>query len=388
MLKKCITALAIWLGASAGATDWTVGIREGGGGFFLTSPDQAFHLNILGYSQFTGNGYFGDYDGSAERPDAPFGFGVRRARIDLMATMFRSWELLTEIGTPTLRIPGAVTGSDVGIVETRLTTPIYKDYLQIRIGKFVVPFSSENARSSRRLDTIERSLMLNSLIAANFLDTQMGLMLYGRVAEGIFNYYIGLFNGSGSSLNTDSDNNGAKDLQIKIVFNPTRGLTFGFAYDTHSDPTTTVTLYDHAMVPFATGQVAGRRHGFEVDLDVSSRIFSFRFELLGVSFTDTTTGLVNPVRSLWGAYFQTGIFVTGGEDEGFELIFRYELARHGVTGSISDLQSGIFGWNWYFNPSLRYQLNYIFEAPSRAGAGAYASARAKHMLLNELQVKF
>ncbi len=389
MLKKCITALAFCLGAAAGAAEWSVGVREGGGGFYLASPDQTFHLSLLGYSQFTENLYFGDYKGSATRPDATFGFGVRRVRIDTIATLYRSWELLTEIGTPTLRIPGAIAGSDMGIVESRLTAALYKDYLQIRVGKFVVPLSSENARSSRRLDTVERSNILTSLIAANFLDTQMGVMIYGRFAEGIFNYYLGLFNGSGNTLTTDSDNNGDKDFQAKVVFNPTRGLTFGFGYNTHSDPTTTVSLYDHAMVPYATGQTAGRRHGFEVDLDITSRIFSFRMEVLGATFSESVASAVtNPVRSMFGAYLQTGLFLAGGEEGGFELLFRYEFARHSAAAQTSDLQSGIFGWNWYINPSARYQMNYIFEAPSKATTGVYASAGVKHMVLNELQVKF
>ncbi len=393
MLKKCITALAFWVGAAASAADpatasWGVGVREGGGGFYLSSPDQAFQLSLMGYGQFTGNLFLGSYQGSTTRPDALLGFGVRRARIDLVAKMYRNLELLTEIGTPSVRIPGSVVGSDVGILETRLTTPLFKEYLQLRLGKFVVPFSSENARSSRRLDTVERSALLSSLVAAGFLDTQMGAMVYGRMAEGFFNYYLGVFNGSGNSLSTDTDNNADKDVQMKVVFNPARGLTFGFAYDTHVDPTTTVSLYDHAMVPYATGQAAGRRHGFEVDLDVTSRAFSFRMEVLGVTYSDTVATLVNPLRSLWGGYLQGGYFLVGGEEGGFELLVRYEHSRHGVVGVNSDLQSALFGWNWYVNPSMRYQMNYIFEAPNRGTFGVYASAQVKHMVLNELQVKF
>ena len=371
--------------------DWRVGVREGGGGFFLSAPDEKFHLSLLGYGQFAANAFLGQYESTVARSDVPASFSLRRARFDLIARVFRKFELLTEVGTPTLRGTTGVGGSDVGIIESRVTGPIYEDALQFRLGKFVIPFSSENARSSRRLDSIERSLLLNSLIAAGYLDTQTGMLFFGRALDGGINYFFGVFNGNGQNLDNPPDDNRFKEFHFKFSFRPVSSFAFGLAYQYGKENTRNFALLDHAFVPFATGQINGRHHGLAFDFDVTERRWSLRSEFLYYSFPELSS-VTNRISAIYGANIHLGFFLSGSreEGEGFEWIIRSEWARMvDQSADAPDLVSAIVGWNWWFNPNMRYQFNYIIEAPDQAtGLGPYVSASLKHVILNQFQIMF
>ncbi len=62
-------------------------------------------------------------------------------------------------------------------MEARLNSKIIDDKLQLRLGKFTTPFSFENFRSSRAIDTIERYIALNAMFSVPALDVQTGGML-------------------------------------------------------------------------------------------------------------------------------------------------------------------------------------------------------------------
>lgn len=371
---------------AADTPSWKTGYREGGGGFYLSSPNRDFYLSLMGYGQFTGNFYLDDY--RASRSDAQFGFNLRRARVDLLATVQRTYELLIEIGTPSVPAQAlGVTGSDVGIVEARVTGVLSGDALQYRIGKFVVPFSAENALSSRAQDTIERSALLSSLIAAGFLDVQTGVMLFGRSGNRYVNYFFGIWNGNGSTVTNAIDDSSFKQIEFKMVFKPTERVAFGLAFDTSHDLDGTFSLLDHAFVPYAAGTIGGRRYGFNVDINLVSPLVTFRSEVTGILFTENG-GAPGAVTQLLGAYLHLGLFFTGSKRKGFEGIFRVEWSRLAVTGANSDLISAIFGWNVHLNPNATWMFNYIAEVPNQFGVGAYADKDIKHMVLNQLQVKF
>lgn len=418
-LAPRVTALALLLvaGVALAETNWNAGIREGGGGFYISAPDQSYHLNFLGYGQFLGSILSEDYHHSGDRADVPFGFSVRRARLSALATVHRNFEFLLEMGTPTVRpyptttsfgpnsgitsvapatpatpaTPAAAASTysapDFGIVEARLTTAIFGEWLQMRVGKFIGPFSLENSRSARNLDLIERQTVLNSVHTMPALDTQIGAMLFGRILDGVINYYFAAFNGNSDSAGTGNDNNGDKEFQAKVVFQPHRNITFGFGWDEDQMAGTRVlSVVDHAFVPYVTGFVQGTRNGLEFDFDWVVDWFSLRTEGLYFTFPDQANS--SYVRYLYGAYLQLGFMAWGDQNYGFQILGRYEWARS-IVDRVNDLHSAVLGFNIFINSNVQHRINYICEVPNNQnGATTYSIRGLKHMLLNELQVKF
>lgn len=386
---------------------WTTGLREGGGGYYLSAPDQSFQLNLLGYSQFLGSYFSDDYRGV--RTDRPVGFQIRRARFIAMATVHRSYEFLMEFGLPTLRaipsaaIPGVPPGTgvatfpnattypaspDLGLVEARLTFRLFDEWLQMRVGKFVGPFSAENWRLSQKLDTVERSTILNSMHTLPALDTQIGVMLFGRIVNGILNYYFGVFNGNGHSLDTAFDNDGDKEFQAKVVLQPHPNFLMGVGYDYNDSPNLRLlSLVDHAYAPFVTGAVVGARHGISLDFDWNIDFFNWRAE--GNYFTFKDSNAAPFLQYLFGGYSSFGFMLSGDSNQGAQLIARYEFAR-ATVGSSFDLHSAVVGLNVFINSNMKNTIQYIAEIPTQANAAsvAYSNNKMKHIVFNQLQVKF
>src|SRR5262245_43074342 len=156
---------------SANSPVGLAGFNKGGGGVFLKGEEYNFRL--LGYAQAVGSVFDSRFDRADENGD----FSIRRARIDFAADFYDDYSIFVEFdGGPT----NAQTGqSDFGLVEARINWKIVEDDVQLRAGKFISPFSQENFRSSRDIDTVERYMALNSIFALPALDAQFGAMLYG-----------------------------------------------------------------------------------------------------------------------------------------------------------------------------------------------------------------
>jgi len=381
---------------SAGAANWNQSENKEEG--FIVSGGKGLSLNLKGYGQFLLSAISRDYDISNTRKDQPFGFSIRRARFDMNVSAYDNLDILVEIGTPSTPLRSQALGSggasDIGIVEARGTTPVFGDALALRIGKFVVPFSGENSRSSRKLDTVERSTMVGSLIANNILDTQIGLMLFGRDSSAIFNYYLTLVNGNGDNLSTPTDGNAFKQFQAKIALKPHRNFYFAVSYDTDDVRDANYKLYDHAfVVAVAAPSITGRRNGIETDFDWSVDRFNWKTEVIYLWFPDSST---NKIQNWWGGYTQFGWFIDGDNTRGVQGILRgeYTLLQGGEANNKNfELASSVLGINGFINANLNLQVNYIMEFPNEnlsreASTPTYGSRSVKHIGQAELQVKF
>ncbi len=410
--KNLFVFAALFSSLSFAETNWTGGVRPGGNGFYLSAPDQGFNLNFLGYGQFVGTVLDEKYN--SVRSDTPFGFNIRRARLTTLATVQRNAEFMIEMGTPTMRpIPLATnfpssaaavaagtvdpttlthaashSATDFGLVEARVSLNLFEDWLQLRIGKFTGPFSRENSRSSRQLDFIERSNVMSSMLLSPALDTQIGAMLFGRFADGILNYYFGVFNGNSDSIGTLGDNDGGKEIQLKLEIHPHKNFMVGLGWDTdYVSKARPLSLVDHALTPVVSSAVAGRRHGFSLDWDWLYNFFSWKSEFLYFSFPDNT-GTANYARFLIGGFTQIGFQVAGDTNSGLQILLRYEYAKL-LTTQNYDLHSGILGFNIFINSNLTNTINYILEyGGNNVGSGHYAQNGYHHAFMNQLQVKF
>lgn len=398
---------------------WKVGINPNGGGFFLKSPDENFRLRLLGYAQTQ----FTLTDGANGFAFDNFDTRIRRARVNWLADFYKRYELFIEID-------GAPLGG-TSLVEARLNTKIIDDKLQLRLGKFTTPFSTENFRSSRAIDTIERYIALNTMFSIPALDVQTGGMLWGNIPLGpereyIFrdnslkppyppgvtndtlaklggipkkfrpqlSYYAGLWNGNASASNesplgfggNSRDDNEDKEFQLKLILQPHQHWTVGAGYDHNtSESGNVLTLGSLSGASFIRTPVGGARNGAEFDFLYEPGRFSFRGEGMFVDFDGVDLQLM-------GGFLQAAYFLTGDAGGGLQPIIRLEHAAldgNAIANVDGDSITAItLGLNWFLNGNVRVQANYIgeyFDGPGNANIG---DESFRSTLLSQLQIKF
>ena len=107
---------------------------------------------------------------------------------------------------------------------------------KLSVGQFKIPFGLENLTSSTNLNTINRSLVTETLVPGRDTGNQgrdVGVQYSNFIPlneDGTksLEYYLGVFNGSGINV---VDENTRKDPAARLVWKPgTPGLTLGMAY--------------------------------------------------------------------------------------------------------------------------------------------------------------
>ena len=349
-----------------------MGITPGGGGAYLR--DNNIELRMLGYVQGQAN----VFDGALER-DSAHDFSLRRARLDFLVDLYDDYQLLVELdGAP----------DRTALVIARLDMAIAGEALKLRAGKFTSQFSTENARSSRSIDTVERYLALNSLFLLPALDTQYGVMAHGSAGgDQRFNWSLGLYNGNGSANANVRDNNDAKEVQAKIGYQWTESFSTRLALDYAEEEAQTLSLVDAGFNRFASVNIDGTREGIGGDLLWSGGDWSLRAEAMGFRFDAVAEEEV----ALYGGFLQPAWFISGNDQRGTELLLRLETSQLDArTNTEADaLHAATLGVNWFVNPNVRLQVNGIathVDGPSPSQG--FSEARTLPSLLTQLQFKF
>lgn len=351
------------------AASWTFGVRPNGGGFFATSPDGKYDFRLLGYAQAVGTLVNADFSNTFGSSD----FRVRRARVGWAMTFDKKYEVFIEYdGVPQ-------TGN---LVEARLNAKLIGDDLQVRAGKFVVPFSEEGWRSSRNYDTIERFIVVNSLYGLPALDTQIGVMLHGQLlSDNKLTWYAGVWNGNASAAENNRDNNSDKEFQAKATYRFTPAFRAGLGFDHTAEETQTLRLNSLTGTRFAATDVRGTRSGLDGDFFYEKGALSFRGEALTVSFDEADA-------TLRGGFVQAAYFTKGNYDGGIQPLVRLETARMGAPHGDSTIDALTLGVNWYLSNHVRLQVNALAERFGGVGGLAVEGDGIKPSLLTELQLRF
>lgn len=350
---------------------WQVGLNPQGGGLFVRSPDGKVYFRLYGYAQpqLTGT------DAENRQAYRNVDFRVRRARIDFSIDYDDRYKLFVEFdGAP---------ADGTALVEGYAQAAYAKGKHFVRFGKYITPFSAENLRSSRALETVERYVALNAMFGLPALDVQFGPMLFGTVGTGDrkLTYYAGAFNGNASAgaqavngqRGNSRDNNKAKDLQARLDLQLGPKLKVGVAGDADDEPAQVLSLPSYSGLALISRPVAGSRRGVDADFrwGPASR-FALSGEGLYQWFQDTDI-------KLRGGYVQAGYWLSGTEKDGgvqgLLRVERAELAGDAVedaTGSGFDarrLDAITAAANVWLNGATRVQLNGILEHSGGAGAG-------------------
>jgi Phosphate-selective porin O and P len=365
------------------AERWTAGLNPNGGGLFVKSPDGKTLFRLYGYAQpqFT---YTDEDNGlSFEETD----FRVRRARIDFTVDYDDRYKLFLEYdGAPS---------DGTALVEAWGQAAYVRGRHYLRFGKFITPFSTENLRSSRALDTVERYIALNAIFGLPALDVQFGPMLWGYLDPGKkVSYYVGLWNGNASAgagvLNGQRgnarDNNGDKDVQGRVNVKWSEALTTGAAFDLDHEEDQTLTLPSYSGGRFLSVPVKGDRQGWNLDAHWKQGKLSLDTEWLTFDFEDSEAELT-------GGYVQAAYWARGSENGGVQPVLRVEIAE--LSGNAvrtldgERIEAVTVGANVWFNGWTRWQINAIGERFDGRGNGSFkAGAGWRPTVLSQLQIKF
>jgi phosphate-selective porin OprO/OprP len=265
------------------------------------------------------------------------GFDIRRARLDVKGaiTPYFSYRLQTEFADK----PKVLDAYG----EIKLA-----DYFVITAGQFKLPFSMENLASSNKLEMIDRSQVVEALVArgkdviGNQNGRDIGIQIGGGFIKKnglpVIEYRLGFFNGSG--INLADTANDAKDIVGRVVFNPVKGLSVGGGY---------YGGYGKAAKPNVDGISQSRnRLGFEASYVLP------RFSLKGEYILGSDIGIN---RAGW--YLQTGYYVI---PQKLQVLAKYDLFDVNTDTPDNTSISYVFGGNYNFNTWSRLQIFYTIRA--------------------------
>jgi len=308
--------------------------------FFVTAARQ---MQLTGYSQIR-------YQTFQDRGKHN-SFDIRRARVDLKGsiTPFFSYRLQADLVDKPKMIDA--------YGEIKLA-----DYFSITAGQFKIPFSMENLTSSNKLEMIDRSQVVEALVArskdviGNQNGRDIGIQAGGIILKAnnapVIEYRLGVFNGSGINV-TDTANN-AKDISGRLVFTPVKGLSVGGDFYQGKDK---------AIKPDVAGQ-SQTRNRFGAELNYIFAGFSLKAEyILGKD------GVTN--RAGW--YAQAGYYLI---PQKLQILGKYDVYDPNTSTGNNISTNYVFGANYIFNVWSRLQAFYtIRQEEGQAIANNYMAVQ-------------
>src|SRR5690349_19886844 len=184
--------------ATAAAAPTVTATRDG---LNVRSADNTFNFRLRGYVQSDAR-FFG-----AKGPVAPGSstFLLRRVRPILEATAYKYFglRLMPDFGN------GQVVLYDA-YAEAKPNAA-----LNLRLGKFKPPIGLERLQSATDVRFVERGLP-TSLVP----NRDVGVQLYGDLAQARVQYQVGAFDGAPDAANIDGDNATGKDVSGRLFLRP------------------------------------------------------------------------------------------------------------------------------------------------------------------------
>ena len=370
---------------------------------FIRNESGSFETDFLGYSQLDFRGYSAGNHPPIHPPNT---FIVRRARMAMEGKIDTYFEF---------RIEGDFADTNSTLLRDFYVNIHRIDQFVMRFGQTREPFSQEEMRSDNFQEFVERSLV-NNLAPSR----SPGVMAYGKLGDGIFEYQTGAFNGKGLlALN----NNGTPDTALRLRFNPWRrsdnfwikGLIFGGAYSQgrNLNGQSIKGVTPSQITFFQPDTVNGRLYrangeltwllgpaALRAEFDQSNQLrenlgprgtnlpgviakgymVQFSYMLTGENQPDI--GYIIPKHPLFdrGSDGRTGLGA-------WQLKFRYDnLQIIDGTPKSNRAHTYYFGPNWYMNRWVRYVLDFGIEQFNHP-ANALRPAQRYFIVLSEIQLQ-
>jgi phosphate-selective porin OprO/OprP len=300
----------------------------------------------------------------------------------------------------------------------------YTPLANVQIGQYKVPFSYEALTSKRYIDFVERSAVTLSTVNPS---RDIGIMLHGRLGDGLLGYQLAVLNGSGQNR---SDTNSAKDLAARFVLAPLvtsqnpvlSGLNFGGAVTFGHEPKgksisgltpTGFEFFRAVDVRGERGRAGGHLAWFYGPYSVTGEFIhtSEERDKLGPGGEDLSdfvtqggyiggTWLLTGERKIYNKPNRPslGFLDPTGQREGWgswELAARYEYfildnASNGKPGALKRNRfDGVsLGLNWYLNPWTRASVAYLYSRFDDANRSPRPGHHSLSSVLSRVQVEF
>ncbi|HXG62361.1 MAG TPA: porin [Planctomycetota bacterium] len=401
----------------------------------FATPDGNFTAKIGGRIYIVARHVFDRDDGGGGGAD---NFLVDDARIQLDGTFFRDFfyrlETTAKTGSPSVSItstgtvdpdgagplapvPVSVTGSSTATAAMLNLNDVYvgygglKEFFTVQFGQFKEPFSQEETTSSRFIDFAERSVYNAGLVVPS---RDVGVMLSGAVADGLLQWNLGAFNGTGVGKPKNlADNNDEKDLAGRIFVSPlkngpalVKNLRLGVDA-TVGDVDGPVALGamtsgDYSgvtLIPATLPQLDGLRRRLALNFSWASGPFSLRAEY-GTLHQELQESYAPAGDFEIRAWYVQGTWLLTGEDKAvenrikpranlnplegtwgaFELALRFaavdagDLQDAGLISAAanSEVREATLGLNWWWTPNVVLRLNWerlMFDEDLPVGSG-------------------
>lgn len=344
--------------------------------FFIESADGRHRLEINGRLQVDGR-FVVDRD----HDDFDNEFQVRRARVDFSGKIYEkvSFKLGLEFGRT----------SDADLRDAYLNLEVF-EWLQLRAGQMLVPFSTERLTSSNYMKFPERPIIIGNIIELR----DIGVMVHGHTPGRTFAYYLGVYNGTGQNVANDDDDD--KDVAARLEFKPLKALLLAGSYrytPTNREESRGPADYrtvGNQLTEFLTYDGGNRHlsHRERGTLDARMRagplevkgelVFDYHRDV--VSATGARANLMN-----WGWFIDTSFLLTGEEQQdtidpaspffgedgfgtgAFEVSVRYEefhadpaTLRGGFASGTRSVRAVTTALGWYPAKRVRVLLSYTY----------------------------
>ncbi len=288
-------------------------------------------MTVFGYLQ-------PEYKHTFYSPSDESTFKFRRARIGVRGRVNKSFSYYFMIEASDF-IAG---DKNVFLMDAFVT---YDKYLWAKasIGSFKQPFSRELQTGCHSLTTIDRSIVVDQLVAPQ---RDYGLMLLGGNNQTQVKYMVALMNGYKLG---ESDNNNRKDVVSRLTYAPLDWMSLGASF----------------------------RYGFPIDTEYR-KTYGVDVELTKWNFTlsseyihdqgDYNLGAGGGCGSeplalgekRAGAYVMLAHDIKGMGQ--WEPVFKWEYFDQDTTQSGENYQEMMtFGLNYFANKKTRFQLNYQYK---------------------------
>jgi len=273
------------------------------------------------------------------------------------------------------------------------------DAVQVRAGKFKIPFGLEQLTGISNLDFVYRSLSANYLAPAR----DVGVALHGRFFDRGLNYWAGWFRQDGENARSSSIDGADETFAVRVTGLPFRSIA-GLAKAEFSGAFTVSALDNESTTPnglrgrtvmsqfvfYEPVFVKGLRQRYEVDADWSAGPVGARAEYTHVLDSREGQGLADQDLSdaRGRGWYVSGTWVLTGEDKerpvlpkrrigAIEAAVRYERLWFDSAGGEGPplrnprannmLPSGehvlSLGLNWYITRWVKLQFQTIREEP-------------------------
>ena len=276
--------------------------------------------------------------------------------------------------TYNLSINAAASGAAI-LQQAWFDVQIKKSFA-VRVGKFKTPFAhaymttlGETLLPVLPVSLTASVIMPHSLnavspnIATGF---DIGLEFHGSVQEQ-FNYEVGIFNGTGSSLNiaskTLSDDWHIPSLlyAARLTYTPKGAMpsTQGSPYMLHEDKIL-LGVSGSVNVESENESTNDARAGVEFAYLKNRLYIGAEFYYMHVGFTRRQK--IDEAYNYWGAYAQAGYFVL----KTMQIAARYDFFNRNGTGTDGFLNMPAVGLNYFF-PKCNLKLQAMYQFIGRTG---------------------